>query len=134
MSGWASRGRHDAGPLRRALLALHREILAAERIGLERVAGKTSGAAFLQSVVNDLRHAWLAPLTELIVQLDEALEEDRAADAPAPDDVAAAARALLAPPDLATAVGRRYSDLLQREPGVVMAHAAVVRALTPAGG
>jgi hypothetical protein len=111
--------------LRAALLALHREILAAERYDMERFSGKLSGAEFLQIVTDSLRYSWLLPLSELIVALDESLADEEAELEP----LLERARLLVAPPDPETAFGQQYLRLLQNAPGVVLAHAATTRAL-----
>lgn len=120
--------------IRPALLELHRELLAAERADMERFQGRLTGAEFLQIATDSLRLAWLAPLLELIVEIDEALEaHDRdPAEAPAPDEVGALVdrvRALVAPPSDETPFGRRYTTMLQLNPGVVMAHSGLVQQL-----
>lgn len=120
--------------IRPALLELHRELLAAERVDMERFQGRLTGAEFLQIATDSLRLAWLAPLLELIVEIDEALEAAGAdpAEAPAPEDVEALidrVRALVAPPDGGSAFGRRYTVMLQLHPAVVMAHSALVQEL-----
>ena len=108
--------------VRPPLLDLHRRLLEAERADMERFQGRLSSAEFLQIATGGIRMGWLQPLSELIVALDEALEAD-------PQAIVDRARALVAPPDGSTPFGRRYLSMLQREPGVVMAHAALVRAL-----
>jgi hypothetical protein len=120
--------------IRPALLELHRELLAAERADMERFQGRLTGAEFLQIATDSLRLAWLAPLLELIVEIDEALEAQHGdpAEAPAPDDLRALVnrvRALVAPPDGETPFGRRYTTTLQLHPAVVMAHSALVQQL-----
>jgi len=62
----------DLLAIRPALLELHRELLAAERTDMERFQGRLTGAEFLQIATDSLRLAWLAPLLELIVEIDEA--------------------------------------------------------------
>ena len=101
---------------------------------MERFQGRLTGAEFLQIATDSLRLAWLAPLLELIVEIDEALDTQGRdpADAPKPDDLEALVgrvRALVAPPDSETPFGRRYATMLQRNPGVVMAHSALVQRL-----
>jgi hypothetical protein len=120
--------------LRPALLDLHRELLAVERADMERFQDRMTGAEFLQIATDSLRLAWLAPLLELIVEIDEALEAQGRdpADAPTPADLDALVdrvRALVAPPDAETPFGRRYGTMLQRNPGVVMTHSALVQRL-----
>jgi hypothetical protein len=115
--------------LRAPLLDLHREILGAERVDMERFSGKLSGAEFLQIVTDSLRYSWLLPLSELIVGMDEALADEDVELEP----LLERARALVAPPDRETAFGRQYLRLLQNAPGVVLAHAAVTRGLGGGG-
>jgi hypothetical protein len=122
----------DLLALRPRLLDLHRRLLEAERVDLERYGGRLTGAEFLQIASQSFRLAWLRPLSELIAAIDESLEADGGeAAAEAPASLVARARALLAPPDAGTPFGRRYLTMLQVSPAVVMAHGAVVQALPP---
>jgi hypothetical protein len=119
--------------VRPRLLDVHRELLAAERADMERYSGRLTGAEFLQIVTDSPRVAWLGPLSELIVAIDEALEaeDDEQDEAPAADAGALIdrARALVAPPADTTPFGRRYLIMLQLHPAVVMAHSALVKEL-----
>ena len=110
--------------LHRALLALHKAVLAAEREHLERVHGSLSSAAFLQIVSDPLRYGWLKPFSELIL----AFEEDEEERAPA-EELRARTRDLLLPPQAKTPFGRRYLSLLQREPALVLAHSELATLL-----
>jgi hypothetical protein len=112
--------------LRAPLLDLHREILGAERYDLERFHGPMSGAEFLQIVTDSLRYSWLLPLSELIVELDDARAADEPPDA---EPIVGRLRALVSPPDPETAFGQQYLRLLQHAPGVAVAHGALRRAL-----
>jgi hypothetical protein len=116
--------------VRPPLLDLHRRLLEAERADMERFQGRLSNAEFLQIATGGIRMGWLQPLSELIVELDEALvAEPGDEDAPDPQAILDRARSLVAPPGEATPFGRRYLNVLQRDPGVVLAHAELVRAL-----
>jgi hypothetical protein len=110
--------------LRSALLALHKAVLAAERGNVERIHGPLSNAEFLQVVQDPLRYGWLKPLTELILAFDDA-DQERAAS----EELLARSRELLAPPKQKTAFGRRYLSLMQRDPGLVLEHAALTKHL-----
>jgi hypothetical protein len=99
-------------------------VLAAERENLERVHGSISSAAFLQIVSDPLRYGWLKPFSELIL----AFEEDEEERAPA-EELRKRSRGLLLPPSAKTPFGRRYLSLMQREPGLVLAHAELVKLL-----
>ena len=109
-----------------ALLRLHKALLDDERVSYERVHGRIpSNGAFLQLVLGDAWFAWLRPLSQLMARLDELGEED---ESPGGQDTAtliASVRTLLTPSEEGTGFGKHYYDALQREPDVVLAHAAV---------
>jgi hypothetical protein len=124
---------HDLTALRSRLLDLHRELLASERVDLERYGGRLTGAEFLQIASDSFRLAWLRPLSEVIVAIDEALE-DPETTAEAREALVARVRGMVAPPDAGTPFGRRYLALLQVSPDVVMAHGALVQTLPEGRG
>ncbi len=117
--------------LRRALLDLHRELLETQRRDAEVFGGRMTGAEVLQAAADDLRFSWLRTVSQLVSEADAALAaaEDDAARAAAEEDLVERSRALLAPPDGATAFGARYLRALQEHPQVVLAHRDVVAAL-----
>lgn len=121
----------DLTPLRSRLHDLHRQLLEAERVDLERYGGRLTGAEFLQIASGSFRLAWLRPLSELIVAIDETLEAGDEEPAESPEALVARVRGLVAPPDAGTPFGRRYLTMLQVSPAVVMAHGALVGALPP---
>jgi hypothetical protein len=114
-------------PVRVALLGVHRALIDDAREEHERRHGAVSGPEFLRLLLEDLRYAWLRPLSELVIQIDEAQAD--AAEEERVDALLDAARALLVPPSPDTAFGRRYAAALQRRPEVVVAHGRVVQAL-----
>ena len=76
--------------LRLQLLRLHRALLDAEKAEHERAHGAITPAAFLQLLIGDPRFGWLSALSELIVQLDDAVLPARTRrDPPPPPDVPA---------------------------------------------
>jgi hypothetical protein len=121
----------DLRALRLPLLALHKEVLATERRNLERVQGAIGGAEFLQIVSDPLRYGWLQPFSALILALDDSLDVtgDDQVELATPQEVLDRARELLLPPKEGTSFGRRYLSLMQREPALVLAHAAVAKLL-----
>jgi len=122
----------DVRLLRLPLLALHKAVLATERHTLERVHGELSGAQFLQIVSDPLRYGWLQPFSSLILAVDDTLdvqEDDDENEIATPDELIDRVRELLLPPKADTPFGRRYLSLMQREPDLVLAHAAVARLL-----
>ncbi len=70
--------------IRLRLLRLHRALLDAEKVEHERSHGAIAPAAFLQLLIGDPRFAWLGALSELIVQLDEAVLPLRSRREPTP--------------------------------------------------
>jgi hypothetical protein len=109
--------------LRTRLLELHKTLVDVERSGYERARGRMTDGEFLKALIDDPAFAWLAPLTALIVRLDE-LESDQL-----PPEYRAEIKRLLRPDDLGLAFQRRYHELLQRSPDALVAHGAVMRAL-----
>jgi len=112
---------------RHGLLQVHRALLEAERIAYERAHGRIEGSGpFLQLVIQDPWFAWLRPISELIVQIDEWLDEDE--PGPGAPDLAeillAQVRDRLRPDEAGVEFQRRYHRLLQEDPSVVVAHAA----------
>jgi hypothetical protein len=116
--------------VRRALLRLHKALLEAERASYERGRGGVGGSGeFLQLVLNDPWFAWLRPVSELVVHMDELLEP--AQEAKEGEALAALGQAasLVRPPDGGGEFGRRYREALQVSPDVVLAHAELSRLL-----
>jgi catechol 2,3-dioxygenase len=116
--------------LRTRLLNLHKVLLDDARAAYELDRGRiASNANLLQLVINDPWFAWLHPLSELVVRIDETIEPD----APATEADGAAlvdqVERLLAPAENGETFARRYYEALQRQPSVVLAHADVRRAL-----
>jgi hypothetical protein len=129
MSGQDRGGAH-VDNLSRALLRLHKALLDDERVSYERVHGRIpSNGAFLQLVLEDAWFAWLRPLSQLIVKLDEVGKEDKPPDGADAPTLIASIRTLLTPSEEGNGFGRHYYEALQREPDVVLAHAAVRRLL-----
>lgn len=112
--------------LSRALLRLHKALLDDERVSYERVHGRIpSNGAFLQLVLGDAWFAWLRPLSQLMAKLDELGEGEEAPASAEITVLVASVRTLLTPTEEGEGFGRHYYDALQREPDVVLAHAAV---------
>ena len=119
---------------RDGLLSVHKALLDEERIRYEREVGPVGSAGrLLQLVINDPWFAWLHPLTELVVQIDELV----AAKEPAPDGTGEAlleqAVRLLSPSSEGDAFQQRYHVALQESPAVVLAHAHATRRISPRG-
>jgi hypothetical protein len=116
--------------LREALLHLHKALVDSERATYEQNIGTIPSANhFLKLLTDDPWFAWLHPLSQLIVTMDEALEAK--AKAPLTSEMAAAlvkqTAELLVASEAGEGFARNYFDALQRDPDVVMAHAAAAK-------
>ena len=116
--------------LRRALLPLHKTLLEWERKTYEREHGrKMGGGELLQVIMTAPQFAWLHPISELIVRIDQALDEE-APDTPVDVDVILTqARRLVAPDQTEKPYAERYLTALQEVPDVVVAHGKVTAIL-----
>jgi hypothetical protein len=113
--------------IRMALLMLHKTLLDTERVRYARIHGPIESAqqAF-QLVLRDPWFAWLRPITELIVQADERLAEDRPVQVDEAEAYAAQAMGLLQNDGGNADFRREYHRSLQEVPDVVVVHAKVV--------
>src|ERR1700726_4766738 len=67
---------HRLPELRKALLDLHKVLVDSERTNYEKIIGAIpSPNHFLQLLARDPWFAWLHPLSQLIVSMDEALDQ-----------------------------------------------------------
>ncbi len=118
---------------RQGLLRVHRLLLEVERVELERSRGRLTANEYLHAVLNDPEFAWLRPASQLIVQIDEALDDAARDEGPVAGDVTASLlarmRGLLTPVPPTTAFAARYLQMLQRHPDVVFAHRDVMAGL-----
>jgi hypothetical protein len=120
--------------LRAALLALHKALVDSERVSYEQNIGTIPSANhFLKLLTDDPWFAWLHPLSQLIVALDEAL--DAKAKIPLTAEAAQAlvkrTSEMLVASEAGEGFTRHYFDALQRDPDVVMAHAAAAHIFRP---
>jgi hypothetical protein len=116
--------RRKLNDARLGLLALHKALLDYERIRYERTHGRveTTGA-FLQLAINDPHFAWLRPISELVVQIDELLVSDEPGAEVDADTIMNHARTLLRADEQGADFQRQYHRALQDSPEVVLAHA-----------
>jgi hypothetical protein len=116
--------------LRRSLLHLHKTLLDWERTAYERIHGRTSPGNLLNALMNDPQFAWLRPLSELIVRIDESLEID-ALDGPEVDvdGIVSLASSIIAADEAGDAAAQRHHRAMQEYPDAVFAHRAVTNVL-----
>lgn len=120
---------HQLPELRAALLELHKTLVDSERISYEQTIGTIpSPNHFLQLLINDPWFAWMHPISELVVKMDEALDSRRKPLTEAiAEDLVRQTRQLLVASEEGEGFPKHYFDALQRDPGVVMAHAAAAK-------
>ena len=112
--------------LRRALLPLHKTLLEWERKSYERMHGrKMGGGELLQIIMTAPQFAWLRPISELIVRIDQALDEEAPDTTVDIDAIVVQARRLVAPYQTEKKYAERYLAALQEVPDVVVAHGKV---------
>ncbi|HZZ09896.1 MAG TPA: hypothetical protein VFE79_04340 [Paraburkholderia sp.] len=114
--------------IRRPLLALHKSILDHERAAYEKEFGPITPAAFLQALINGSGFRWLTPLSTVIANVDETLDDKEADTA----DRLAAVQAVtgLFSADVPDNIFLpRYLPLLQADPGILHHHGQVSQLL-----
>ena len=114
--------------LRLGLLGLHKTLLVSERAVYQEARGQAIGdRELLDLLFGDEWFAWLRLISRLVVEFDEVL--DSADPAAGAGWLRERTRDLLKGAAGDAQFGPRYAEALQRDPDVVMAHAAVVRGL-----
>jgi hypothetical protein len=114
--------------IRHALVRLHKALVDYDRVRYEKTVGAIqSPNHFLGLLMRDPWFAWLHPLSELIVSMDQALDEKEPLTAATAGALIKEAGALLVPTAEGHTFSKHYFDALQDEPDVVLAHAAVVQ-------
>ena len=124
---------HRLQQLRHALLDLHKTLVDSERMTYQQTFGPIqSPSHFLKLLTGDPWFAWLHPISLLIVAMDEALEAKKEPlTAPTVDNFLKQTRQLLVASETSEGFAKDYYDALQRDPDVVLAHAAVARIISP---
>lgn len=117
--------------LRHSLLRLHKILLDSERATFERVRGPiVNSGMFFDLVLNDGWFAWLRPISQLIVAMDEALDAKEPASKAELDSLIEKANQLMRPNESGDTFGRSYHQAIQRDPEVVIAHCELAKLLS----
>ena len=118
--------------LRHALLKLHKALVDSERVGYEQTIGKIqSPNHFLHLLTTDPWFAWLHPLSQLIVAMDEALDAEEPLTLAKVDALAQQSKLMLVASETGEGFSGHYHEAMQRDPDVVLAHSEVVKFLKP---
>ena len=116
--------------VRAALLRLHKALLEFERVNYEQFFGRIqSKGEYFQLVVNHDWFSWLRPISQFIVQIDEALSAKEPITVGAANELLNQARQLLQPVENGTTLEKRYYRAIQKEPEIALMHADVSRLL-----
>ena len=122
--------RQQLEELRRALLGLHKALVDSERVSYEQTVGSIqSPGHFLQLVTRDPWFAWLQPMSQLIVSMDEALDAKEPLTTAMVNALVKQSGILLTPSESGEGFSRHYFDALQRDPDVVLTHAEAIKLL-----
>ena len=111
-----------------SLLKLHKALLDSEKILYEKNVGPIqSPNHFFQLLTSDPYFAWLRPVSQLIVVIDETLDGKQPLSHLDVDAIMNRAVFLLVPAKMGGEFGDRYVAALQRDPRVVLSHAQVAK-------
>jgi len=114
--------------LRDALLRLHKVLIDSERAVYEKEVGPIQSPNHLfRMLTSDPWFAWLRPISQLIVAIDETLEAKETLTNVSVDVLMNQSVFLLVPARSGGEFGERYVAALQRDPRVVLAHAQVAK-------
>jgi hypothetical protein len=130
MSDISTTSRERLTALRLPLLDLHRALLESERRLYELAHGRVTPGELLTLALKHQQFAWLHPLSALIVRIDELLMTD---EEPTEVDVSAIVtdvKARLTPAESGSFIEQRYDRAIQNDPAVLLAHRAVMQALS----
>jgi hypothetical protein len=117
--------RYSIEATRKAALGLHKRLIEGQRLAYEREHGRVgTPAEMLKLVAYDPSFAWLRPLSQLVMALDEVLANPELSESEAAKVRADCERMFIEP-----GFETPYLALLQKNPDVVVAHAQLQREL-----
>ena len=118
------------GQVRFALLRLHKALLEGERVGYEQEHGRLrSNTEFFQLVLEDDWFSWLRPISQFIVQIDEALSAKEPITRDQADELLAQTRQLMHPSETGSTLEQNYYRAIQRDPDIAFIHAELANML-----
>lgn len=124
--------RRRCSDLREGLLQIHKALVDSERVSYESTMGPIqSPGHFLQLLTRDPWFAWLQPLSQLIVAIDEALDAKEPLTDSLVDSLEKQASSLLVASETGEGFSKHYYDALQRDPDVVLAHSTISKLRKP---
>lgn len=119
---------------RSLLLRLHRALLHSERQVYEQFYGRiSSNTAFFHLVLEHDWFSWLRPMSQFIVEIDDALSPKEPATLGQVEALLDKARTMLQPNAEGTTSEKQYYRAIQRDPEIALMHAEAMRLLHPEG-
>jgi hypothetical protein len=119
--------RQNLVALREALLRLHKSLLDMERRDYEKQHGLVTAGELFRLVVDDPQFSWLHNISEFVVRIDEALASQTGVTESDSHVAVSLARKIFAPSESGDGFQKKYFDAIQKDPAIVMEHAALVR-------
>jgi hypothetical protein len=113
---------------RRALLELHKLLLDRERAAYGQDHGPVTPGGLFELALHDESFAWLRPILQLVVRIDEMLEWNGLWTEKDAESVLESTRQLLRAAQFGNAFEQKYDEALQSAPEIVFAHRAVIDA------
>jgi hypothetical protein len=118
------------GQARYALLRLHKALLDSERVSYEQTHGRIqSNSDFFRLVIGDEWFDWLRPISQLIVQIDEALSVKEPITLDQVQELLAQVQQLMQPSKDGTTLAQNYYNAIQRDPDIAFMHADLKKLL-----
>jgi len=106
------------------LLRLHRALLHSERVVYEQFYGRIpSNTEFFRLVIEHDWFSWLRPMSQFIIEIDEALNPKEPATLGQVEALLAKARTMLQPSAEGTTLEKQYYRAIQRDPEIALMHA-----------
>ena len=115
---------------RLVLLRLHRALLHSERTVYEQFYGRiSSNTEFFRLVIEHDWFSWLRPMSQFIIEIDEALSPKEPATLGQVEALLAKARDMLQRSAEGTTLEKQYYRAIQRDPEVALLHAEAIKLL-----
>ncbi|WNZ22461.1 hypothetical protein HJG54_06015 [Leptolyngbya sp. NK1-12] len=115
---------------RGVLLRLHKALLHSERAVYEQFYGRIpSSGEFFRLVIEHDWFSWLRPMSQFIVEIDDALSAKEPITLGQVEALLAKARTMLQPCETGSSLEKRYYRAIQRDPDIALMHAEATRLL-----
>jgi len=122
----SARSRELLGDLRNLLLDQHKRLLDREGLAYEKTNGPVaSPGALLALVLDDAHFAWLKQISNLVVEIDEALAPRSKAGQSEADALESEAREIMGSSKAATDFQVRYNQAIQENPEMLDLHSRI---------